>query len=355
MSVTTQESLAPANKDDFSSQSKSIVETKKTEPVKVEAVRPREELSKQNPVPLVTTEPKETLTPKIIKHDEVLAKPTLIKPQHEIAPQLDREDPRDLLTKAIESNPCQLCSKVRKLGRCVCITSFAGAPVMAMEEEDKTAEIEEEEYEASIVEEERVRTQAVAPREVVLQGLNQLRPDRYEQRTLHPAIVLLMGELIAKGLLQVKKNPADGVIEFAYQYNAQEEENDRLKFEILTQAILHELRLFREQHNIAEHCHMLGYDLNGQMNSLRISFVNPMHYDRFTLIIAPQNREQQDKRNMMSQRQVDMLLNPLATRLVMSGNNNAQQAEEEKEQEYHSPFRPPHPADRFRRLRPLGF
>ena len=162
--------------------------------------------------------------------------------------------------------------------------------------------------------------------------------------------------MLARDLLQIKKNPANGVIEFLYLYNPQEQEDDRLKFAILVQAILHELKLFKNEHKITDDCNTLGYDLTGQMNSLRISFVNPRHYDLFILLFAPQNKEQQDKRNMLSQRQVDRLLYPLSTRLTPANSNNSSaQTEEEKEQEYYSPLRPLHPAERLRQLRPRGY
>jgi hypothetical protein len=357
MSVTKSETTSPSIIDDLKGLLSSVRES---EGAKRTADAGREPEAQTKPKMEAKVEPvvietkrvivEETLTPKTIKHDEVLAKPVVIPPQHQLAPERDREDSRDVLTKAIESNPCQLCSKVRKLGRCVCITSLAGAAAMLGIVEPKTGAMTEEE-EDRFIEEETRATSVATPEHAVLQQFQQLRPTQPAQRTLHPAILLIMGELLAKGLLNIKQNPEEGILEFLYEYNPNQEPGDRNKFELMIDSIVAELEIFRLQHSIIHNCHTLCRDTDGLLSGLRINFVNPLHYDRFIMIFETPNSQLQNNRNSFIPRQLELLKNPFSTRLTLA-TGQSQQDEEEQEQNYFSPLRIPNPRDGFK---PYGY
>jgi hypothetical protein len=351
MSVTKSETTPSSILDDLNRLLNSV-QTKKPEQAS-EPVRERETQIKPRVEPLIIESEKaatvEPLTPKIIKHDEVLAKPTLIKAQHELTPERDREDTRDVLTKAIESNPCQVCSKVRKLGRCVCITDYSGAAAVLGIEETKTRAMIEEDEDRFIEEETRAKSIAT-PEQVIQREFQQLRPTQPAQRTLHPAILLIMGELLAKGLLNIKQNPEEGVLEFLYEYNANQEPGDRNKFEIMIHSIVEELEIFRLQHDIIHNCHTLARDTDGLLSGLRINFSNPRHYDSFIMIFNTPNSQLQNNRNMFMPRQLELLMNPLSTRLALTTGQSRE--DEEEEQHYFSPLRIPNPRAGFK---PYGY
>ncbi|MES2219322.1 MAG: hypothetical protein V4501_13040 [Pseudomonadota bacterium] len=291
--------------------------------------------------------------PVVVVRQEEKTKVVLPEPKKEpvVSPEIDRRDNRDALTRAIDTNPCAKCRATRK-PRCECVIILGGEAIDEGVEKIKQAELEEE-LEARLLQEESEK-ENITPDEVVLREFAALKPEELSQRTLHPELMLILADLFTKGLLVLNHNAMDGVLDFAYQYNPNEEPGDRHKFNRLMEAILVELELFQRQNNVMGNLATIMRNNDNHITSLRINFQRPAHFDKFNLLFLPQNNEQQDKRNAMSQQELDnLIMNPLSTRLTMRAGNQRKADEKEDEHHYYSPLRPRSPKDGLK-LRPKG-